>query len=270
MSYLNTPWYVKQLKQLTTPCPAGVSEDDDPTRILCQRRFRAELAPSFYSVAAAPADRPGAAVEIAGPRSRPPTRSIIRMSDDDIDNVTSSFSADPGTFYVREPLQVRAAELTFTVPGGRILPPADVFMLHIVQNALDDRPIYFASTTQAYEPVGLGSHLIRQGVALKLSNGPVTPDPERGIYALPSDLAPVIGPYLDLPRTDSLLWNVFVHRGGIPDEWDHWVDYATQGIPFYYAYTHFGAMQVHALRGDSANVTRHMDRFEAWAALGQQ
>src|SRR5690606_1397865 len=40
MSYLNTPWYVKQLRQLTTPCAPGVDPDADPTRIICQRPYR--------------------------------------------------------------------------------------------------------------------------------------------------------------------------------------------------------------------------------------
>ncbi|HEX6940483.1 MAG TPA: DUF2723 domain-containing protein [Longimicrobiales bacterium] len=269
MSYLSTPWYTKQIKQLTMPCPPGVSEEDDPTRIICQRRFRPERAPAFYSAAPEAADRPGEPVELPGGMGRQPTRSIIQMSDEEIDRITSTFAANPAAFYVREPVEVRAGGLTFTVPGERLLSPAEVFLLHIVQTAMGDRPIYFASTTQAYDGVGLGPYLIRQGVALKLSDGPVVEDPERGIYRLPAELA-AIGPYMDLPRTDSLLWNVFMHRGGIPDAWDHWVDFATQGIPFYYAYTHLGAAQVHAMRGDTAQANRHMERVEAWGALAQR
>ncbi|HEX7118001.1 MAG TPA: DUF2723 domain-containing protein [Longimicrobiales bacterium] len=270
MSYLNTPWYAKQIKQLTTPCPAGVSAADDPTRILCQRPFEPDEAPAFYSAEPRPADRAGESVETPVALNRPPTRSIIQMSDEEIDQVAASFTANPSSFYLSEPLEVQADRLTFTVPAERLLSPAEVFLLHIVQTAMGDRPVYFASTTQAYDAVGLGPHLIRQGVALKLSNGPVGEDPARGIYRMPGDMALALGPYMDLPRTDSLLWNVFVHRGGIPDEWDHWVDYATQGIPFYYAYTHLGAGQVHAMLGDTVQANRHMERVEAWAALGQR
>ncbi len=264
MSYLNTPWYVKQLKQLTAPCPAGVSPSDDPTRIICQRPFEPDKAPSFYS-SPEPRDGSGETIGVVAP-----TRSIIQMSEAEIDQVTSNFTANPASFYVRDSLRVDADKLSFTVPGGQILSPADVFLLHIVQNSLGDRPIYFASTTQAYHPVGLAGYLIRQGVALKLNNGPVQPDPERGIYPLPPDLAVALGAYLDLPRTEALLWDVFMHRGGIPDEWNHWVDQATQGIPFYYAYTHIGAAQVYAMLGDSAKADRHVERVEAWTALGQK
>ena len=269
MSYLNTPWYVKQLRQLTTPCPSGVSAADDPTRILCQRPFEPDKAPSFYS-APQPLDRASEEIGAVASESGAPTRSIIQMTEDEIDQVTEGFAANPASFYLRGPVQVQADRLEFTVPGGRILTPADAFLLHIVQTSLGDRPIYFASTTQSYAPVGLGDYLIRQGVALKLNNGPVEPNPEAGIYALPSDLAPLLGPYMDLPRTDSLVWDVFMHRSGLPDEWSHWVDSATQGIPYYYAYTHLGAGQVHGMLGDTANFNRHMERVEAWSQLGRR
>ncbi len=271
MSYLNTPWYAKQLRQLTTPCPEGVSPADDPTRNICQRPFEPDKAPAFYSAGAAPTDRPGEPVDLSDEPVRAPTRSIFAMTEEEIDQVIDGFMTNMGAFYLRQPMQVQADRLTFTVPGQRVLSPAEVFLLHIVQNSIADRPIYFASTTQAYRPVGLNDYLIRQGMALKLNNGPVQEDPERGIYRVPpGELAAVIGPYIDLPRTDSLVWNVFMHRGGLPDEWNHWVDFATQGFPFYYAYLHFGAGQMHALRGDSASARRHLERFEAWYDLAQK
>src|SRR5690606_18110909 len=48
MSYLNTPWYAHQLRDLTQPCPPGVSPDQDPTRIICQRPYDPEQGPAFY------------------------------------------------------------------------------------------------------------------------------------------------------------------------------------------------------------------------------
>jgi len=270
MSYLNTPWYVKQLKQLTTPCPEGVDPHADPTRIICQRPFEPEKAPAFYSTRTEPGDRPGEPVDVGGEPVRAPTRSIFAMTDEQIDQVIQSFVSNISAFYVRQPLQVTADRLTFTVPAEQLLEPKDVFLLHIVQNSLGDRPIYFASTTQAYEPVGLRDHLIRQGAALKVSNGPIEEDPERGIYRLDGELARLMGPYIDLPRTDSLLLNVFIHRGGVPDEWDHWVDHATQGFPIYYAYMHFGAGQLHAALGDSVMAEEHLKRSKAWYDLAQK
>jgi hypothetical protein len=48
MSYLNTPWYARQLRDLTQPCPPGVSAADDPTRIICQRPYEPDRGPAFY------------------------------------------------------------------------------------------------------------------------------------------------------------------------------------------------------------------------------
>jgi hypothetical protein len=61
---------------------------------------------------------------------------------------------------------------------------------------------------------------------------------------------------------------VFVHRGGFPDEWGRWVDSATEGIPFYYAYTHFGLALVLERLGDTMQARIHADRGEAFLRLG--
>ena len=47
MSYLNTPWYVKQLRDITRPCGPGEDPNADPTRIICQRPFEPDKAPAF-------------------------------------------------------------------------------------------------------------------------------------------------------------------------------------------------------------------------------
>src|SRR5690606_33934953 len=76
MSYLNTPWYVKQLRQLTMPCEGGLSADKDPTRIICQRPFVPEQGAGIYEVVDPTAgDRPGQAALQLPPGRRPPTRS---------------------------------------------------------------------------------------------------------------------------------------------------------------------------------------------------
>jgi len=272
MSYLNTPWYVKQIRDLTTPCGPEDDPEADETLILCQRPFKPELAPAFYSGAdSLGADQAGLEVGLNDPaQPRVPARSIIPLSKEEIDELMENFTANPSSFVIREPLELKAGRLEFTVPGNQLLSPADVFLLQIVQTAIEDRPIYFASTTQAYNKVGLAPFLIRQGLALKLNNGPVEEDKEAGIYKTPADLASFFGHYVDLPRTDALLWDVFMHRGGLPDEWDFWVDVATLGFPTYYGYTHMVAAQIHADEGNEEEAERHLERFEAWLELARR
>ena len=268
MSYLNTPWYVKQIKQLTTPCPPEIAdpEEVDETRIICQRRYDAEMGPAFYAADLVQTDAPGQAVAAdAPPGRRAPRESIIQLTEAQIDQVANS-----GYFQLPSDQRLQAGNIQTTLPRGTLMLPADVFLTSIIMNAMDDRPIYFATTTQAYNELNLGDYLLRQGVAYRLMDGLVEEDLEEGIVAMPAQLAPVTGQHLDLPRTDSLLLDVFQHRGGIPDDWGHWVDAATQGIPFYYAYTHLAAAQAHSLLGNQEMVQRHQDRAEAWLELGQR
>ncbi|HUG40555.1 MAG TPA: DUF2723 domain-containing protein [Longimicrobiales bacterium] len=271
MSYLNTPWYGKQLVQLTTPCPEGVNPLEDPTRIRCQRPFQPEREAEIYARPPAPSDRPGQPLEgvAPGPAWSPPTRPIMSMSLARIDSIPQIYAANPYNFLLENPVRIKADQLEFTVPGNRVLLPADVFLLNIIQTSLGDRPIYFATTTQAYDRIGLRGNLLRQGVALKLVNGVIHPDAEQGIIALPENLQ-VAGGYIDLPRTDTLLWDVFVHRGGIPDEWEFWPEPSTTNIPWYYLYAHYAAYAAHSMQGQEEQAAGHLERFEAWRQLAER
>ncbi|HWV57970.1 MAG TPA: DUF2723 domain-containing protein [Longimicrobiales bacterium] len=247
-SYLNTAWYATQLRDITTPCPPGVSPEDDPTRILCQRPYRAEDGPSFYAQAA----------------SRQPTRSILPLSDAEIAEI-----AGTGAQLQRESLTLPLGGIEGRVQAGSVLAPSDIFQAYIINSAIDDRPIYFATTTNSYQTFGLRDYLIRQGLAFRLNNGPVDPEQLPDVVEMPQQYHGLLGRYLDVARTDSLLWNVFEHRNGLPDTWTRWVDIATRGIPYYYLYTHFAAATAHDSRGDAANAARHLERVTAWQRLAE-
>jgi hypothetical protein len=261
MSYLNTPWYAKQLRDLTQPCPAGVSATDDPSRIICQRAYLPEQGPDFYReyvIGDEAAGRP--------PITGAPTGSILPLTDDEIDRVTAT-----PPYLTRDAQVLRAHNIEAVIPAGRVMTPADIFLAQIIASSLDDRPIYFAMTTQAYENLSLRPFLIRQGVALKLNDGPVAADEARGIYEVPpSQLSGIIGPWIDIPRTEQLLSNVFMHRGGFPDDWGHWVDSATDNIPSYYGYSHLGLAYVYESLGEAEAASRHADIGTRWLRLGNQ
>jgi hypothetical protein len=267
MSYLNTPWYAKQIRDLTTPCKPGQSPDEDPTRIICQRPFKPVPSAPFYNVQQPlHTDANRVLPKVLETGMRPPTHSIIPFDDAKIEEI----AATPA-FVVQEPLMVQASQIQSTITSGKVLIPADIFMTAILKNSIDERPIFYATTTQAYEDLNLTSFLIRQGVAFKLHNGPVREDPAHGIYQMPDNaMSAVMGRYINLPRTDSLLWNVFAHSNGFPDKWNHWSDAATQGIPLFYAYAHYAAAQAHAELGQQQEVTRHVARADAWIALANK
>ncbi|MGH7503601.1 MAG: glycosyltransferase family 117 protein [Longimicrobiales bacterium] len=263
MSYLNTPWYVRQIRDLTRPCEPGEDPLANPTLILCQRPFEPDRAPAFYSAGTTPADQPG--VPLGQPDAfGVPTRSIVPLSDEEILQI-----ANTPPYLLQQARSYDAGDLRSDLPANSVIIPSDLFLGSIIRTAIEDRPIYFAMTTQAYEELALRPYLIRQGVAFKLNNGPVVADSVRGILPTPpSQIGAFTGPWIDLPRTEALVSDVFVHRGGFPVTWGHWVDSATEGIPFYYGYTHYGLAEVYSSIGRSEDAERHAARANEFFRLG--
>lgn len=247
MSYLNTPWYVKQLRELTAPCAANENPARDPTLIICQRPYEPAKGPHFYATL------------------RQPTKSIVPLPNEQIEQI-----AGTQPFLMQDAQLFQAGTIQSTIPRGEVMLPADIFLAYIIQNSLQDRPIYFASTTQAYEELNLRHQILRQGVAFKLVDGPLQADIQRGIIPMPPEIQPVTGPLLDLPRTAALVDSVFVHHPGFPEDFGAWVDGATQQIPMYYGYTHWGLSQAYATLGDTVQANRHYSLGEKFLALGRR
>ena len=75
------------------------------------------------------------------------------------------------------------------------------------------------------------------------------------------------GPAVDVPRTELLVDQVFVHRSGLP-AWDHWPDHSTIGIPNYYAWAYYALAQA-AGQGDSQDrLAKYRDLGDSWSLLG--
>ena len=244
-SYLNTPWYAKQIRGLTTPCERPGAAAEEPTRIVCQREFDPAGAPDVYS------DAPY------------PTRTILPLADAQIDQATQF-----GYIQLPQDVVFEARGLRTQLPAGTVLPAADQFILTIVKEAWGDRPIYFAATTNAHRKLGLDPYVARQGVAYKL----LTPEETRspGLVPMPQDqpYSPVFGAYLDVPRTQQLLWGGFVYRDLIDK--NHWTDDASRGIPTYYGYAHIALAQAQQALGNEAEVQRNVQRAEAWFGLSER
>ena len=88
-SYLNTDWYVKQLRGLSRPCGPGEDPDADPTRILCQRPYTPVGTGAVYTQDPASARTAGLVPLVLREPISPPTRSVINseLTDEVIDRV---------------------------------------------------------------------------------------------------------------------------------------------------------------------------------------
>ncbi|MBT8487774.1 MAG: DUF2723 domain-containing protein, partial [Gemmatimonadetes bacterium] len=200
-SYLNTPWYTKQLKQLTAPCPDGVDPATDWSVIQCQRPYTFENTGAAYVTRASEA---GDRTPIVIDEIRRPTESIIPLTDEQIDEAAG------GLARVEESVVVQIGDIEARIPGGQYLSPWQRFALTLMVTAIDDRPIYFASSGNAAMSLGVDPYLVRQGLAFRLNDGP--PDEEEGEYVQLEDptLTPVTGQWLDPDRPPLLVDEVFV------------------------------------------------------------
>lgn len=251
--YLNLGWYLKQLRELTKPCPPGADPSDHLTRILCQRPFEPEELP-------APLLAMGWGKGVESPED-----SIIPLTDEEIDRVAASYYIAP------ESMTLRAGNIRTTIAAGTALLPADTFAAAILQATLGERPIYFMPGSSHVLKLGLFGHTVRQGVTWKIHNGPDSAGEAEGVVALPrTQLSPIAGAAIDLPLTDTLFWEVFLRRGRILKSDAPWVDAATTSIPMQYVYAHYAAAQAHAIRGQEDATERHVRQAAWWeeAVLG--
>jgi hypothetical protein len=266
-SYLNIDWYAFQLRDLTAPCAPGQDPLADPTLISCQRPYTAEGSPGveFVTIDEAQAVRARGNVPlVVDSPIRPPTRSILNLDDSQI------LQAASGVIPLREDQTVDLGfGVTGLLRGETLVYPWHQFALSIIRGSLGDRPIYFASSGNAAYDLGLTPFLIRQGVAYRLNTGLPDPEAMEGVEELAlSPLTSVTGMWLDVERTRTLAWEVFIHREGLPDEWALWPYRAVLGVPSYYAWVHYSLYQAATQGGREEEALENMDRAEAWARLG--
>ncbi len=260
-SYLNTPWYTKQLRDLTQPCPEGVSADDDFSVILCQRPYTAENTGAAYVTSAADAGDK-VPLLLSGP-VRLPTRSILPLDDATIDRVAQSYSR------LDQDQPVRLGDLTAVLRSGQLVYPWMQYALVLINAVAGDRPVYFASSGNAASALGLDAYLMRQGLAFKMNPVPLQQEIPPGVMRMAeSPYLTVVGDWVDVLRTRTLADEVYMHHTGIPDEWKHWPDASTIGIPNYYAWVYLALTQASMQSADNDAVTRYQKRAEAWTDLG--
>ena len=259
-SYLNTAWYTRQLRDMTRPCGPDESPDQDWTRVICQRPYDTNAAAVYTSDGAAP---PLGAVAI--PLQYPlhvPNRPVLDLDDGTIDKAVLSYIP------MDQARSLAFGNVEAVIPAGDYLFPWHQFALTILTQSIGTRPIYFASSGNAAVELGVQPYLIRHGLAFKLNNGPVaTTAPAGTIQIVDTPIRTVTGRAVNVPRTEILLDQVFVHRSGLPD-WEHWPDHSTIGIPNYYAWAYFALAQAAAQASRQEMLEKYRDLGDRWATLG--
>jgi hypothetical protein len=139
--YLYTPWYPRQLQELTSPGR--------------QRPYLAEQGEGLYEAPASP-----------------PANPIISLPPEEMDAIMGGTSS-------RE-LTLPLGEVAVQYPAGTYLDRGDQLTLAMIIASAPERPIYFATPSGILGQLGLEPWAVRHGLAAKLIprdlNGPQPPD----------------------------------------------------------------------------------------------
>jgi hypothetical protein len=146
--YLNTNWYPRQLKELTTP---GT-----------QRPFDPELSGDLY-----------------GGDPAAPTKPILAATGEQMDAVSGG--------RLDRDVVVPFPALAVSYAAGQVLTRVQRMALAIIHDSIDERPIYFASASGLMLELGMDQFAVRQGLVSKLELRKMDePQPERLAKAAPA------------------------------------------------------------------------------------
>lgn len=143
--------------------------------------------------------------------SGPPLKMTIAQAD-----------AIPEYVQIEKPTLFRKDSIQATLKPG-ILSRGQLVILHLIQDSFPERPFYFSSRNTP-EALGLGPHMLMQGVAQKLEMQTVVASPDT--VTTPMGL-------MDVPRSLALWTKVYRAPAELARE-GQWVDRASVGIPYHY------------------------------------
>jgi hypothetical protein len=157
-----------------------------------------------------------------------PTGKLMSWSDQDLARLELYYLLQDSTTVHLGPL---AVTLNPQWIGRQYLERADVAVLRIIEDQLGKRPIYFSRTVGLYaDQFGFTGYLEGQGFARKLH--PVVLAPSDSIALVPS-----LG-FVNLPRTQALLFDVYHYDTAARARPRGWVDNPSEGILALYGVTY--------------------------------
>ncbi len=184
-----------------------------------------------------------------GQQWKKPTGPPLKMSFAEADAI-------PEYIQITQPQIFRQGNITLEIPPGYLVRDELVF-LRLIKDAFPERPIY-VSTGGGGATLGglLQPYLLTQGFVQKLVDHPVANSPQTPMVAA--------GLNLDVERTKELWTKVYHAPEALIKEGD-WIDRASFGIPYTYAFT--GAILAEAVRnqGDAKTADAIMNRVRAIA-----
>jgi hypothetical protein len=158
--------------------------------------------------------------------------------------------AIPEYIQLAQPQVFRHGDITLNIPPGYLVRD-QLVLLRMIKDSYPERPIYVS--TGGGQGLGLEPYLLSQGFVQKLVDHPITES-----TATPR----MSGLFIDVDRSKALWNEVYRAPQALIKEGD-WIDRASFGIPYTYAFT--GALLAQALsdRGDEKSANAVKERVRA-------
>ena len=129
------------------------------------------------------------------PATLPPP--VHSLTDDEVAGMRAQLLPQDFTF--------RLGRIEHTFPAQSPFYVKDVMILRLLQENFRRRPVYYSTTVDTENWLGLDQYMTQEAMVVRLNVDRV-PDPARlagGVFGVP----------LDVPRTDSLAWSVYRYAG---------------------------------------------------------
>src|ERR1700730_605548 len=157
--------------------------------------------------------------------------------------------AIPEYIQINQPQIFKQNNITLSIEPGYLVRD-ELVLLRLIKDAFPERPSYLSTGGGGHPPTALQPCLLSQGFVQKLVDHPI---------ADTAETPHVLGLNLDLERTKALWNSVYRAPDALIKEGD-WIDRASFGIPYTYAFT--GAVLSEALKakGDTKGADTVMNR----------
>jgi hypothetical protein len=168
--------------------------------------------------------------------------------------------AIPGYIELQQPRVFAKDSIVATLKPG-VVSRGQLVVLQFIKDSFPERPIYFSSRNTP-EGLGLGAHLLTQGLAQKLVMG--TPVASHDTVNTPIGI-------IDLPRTRAL-WSTVYHAPAALMREGQWVDRASVGIPYHYVLIGYYLSEALEQQGDHPEaqlVLKQVQEMANAAGLGR-
>jgi len=228
LSLMNTRWHLRQLRRRATA-------PFDPSKAAALWKPR----PAEAGVPLT--DSTAAAGDALTPWQQP-TEPVFSLTEAQLDSL-------PEAMRVPEPGGVAFDSLKIEF-GQDVLMLQDLATIFLIRDNLGKRPVFFSWSDGGYpdQTLGLSPYLVSQGFVRKLMPKPVVPNDS-------IVLSPSLG-YLDLPRTEKLLWDVYHWKSAARHRPRGWVDQPSGSILQLYSVVYGGASKSFAAAGQPALAAR--------------